>query len=262
MPTKRHEHVEVVPDHAALVTVAHELISAAAAISIGRRGFFRIALAGGSTPAPVYRALAEDRDIDWRRWQLFFGDERTVPPGHADSNYRMVRETLVDRLPVQPLVLRVPAEADPDVAAESYQTTVRKMVPGNPRAIGVNTPRFDMIVLGMGDDGHTASLFPHTQALHETERWVVANPVPQLNTTRITFTIPLINAARRVLFLVSGAGKADMLRQVLAGPDEPVRLPSQSIHPAAGNLVWLVDAPAYRAIEDEQDEAENESLRS
>ena len=255
MPTKRHEHVEVVTDHAALVSVACELITAAAAISIGRRGFFRIALAGGGTPAPVYRALAEDRDIDWRRWQLFFGDERTVPPDHPDSNYRMVRETLIDNLPIQPLVLRVPAEADPEAAADSYASTVRKMVPGNPRAIGVNTPRFDMILLGMGGDGHTASLFPHTQALHETERWVVANPVPQLATTRITFTLPLINAARRVLFLVSGADKADMVREVLAGPQDPERLPSQSVHPTAGNLIWLVDAPAYHAIEAETADA-------
>lgn len=251
MPMKRHEHVEVVDDLDALVQVSRELITAAAAISIGRRGFFRLALAGGTTPMPVYRALAEDPDIDWRRWQLFFGDERTVPPEHPDSNYRMVREALVDRLPVQPLVLRIPAEAEPDVAAESYALTVQKMVPGNARAVGTNTPRFDMILLGMGGDGHTASLFPHTPALDETERWVVANPVPQLDTTRITFTIPLINAARRVLFLVSGADKADMLRQVLAGPFEPARLPSQSIHPPVGNLVWLVDEAAYSAIEAE-----------
>lgn len=251
MPMKRHEHVEVVDDLDALVQVSRELITAAAAISIGRRGFFRLALAGGTTPMPVYRALAEDPDIDWRRWQLFFGDERTVPPEHPDSNYRMVREALVDRLPVQPLVLRIPAEAEPDVAAESYALTVQKMVPGNARAVGTNTPRFDMILLGMGGDGHTASLFPHTPALDETERWVVANPVPQLDTTRITFTIPLINAARRVLFLVSGADKADMLRQVLAGPFEPARLPSQSIHPPVGNLVWLVDEAAYSAIDAE-----------
>lgn len=251
MPMKRHEHVEVVDDLDALVQVSRELITAAAAISIGRRGFFRLALAGGTTPMPVYRALAEDQDIDWRRWQIFFGDERTVPPEHPDSNYRIVREALIDRLPVQPLVLRIPAEAEPDVAAESYALTVQKMVPGNPRAVGTNTPRFDMILLGMGGDGHTASLFPHTPALDETERWVVANPVPQLDTTRITFTIPLINAARRVLFLVSGADKAETLRQVLAGPFEPARLPSQSIHPPVGNLIWLVDAAAYSAIEAE-----------
>lgn len=250
MPSKRQEHTEVVPDKESLVNVACELITAAAAISIGRRGFFRIALSGGSTPKAIYAALAQDRDIDWRRWHLFWGDERTVGPNDVASNYRMVKETLLDQLPVQPgIVMRMLGEAEPEAAAASYASAIEELVPANYHVVTAGTPRFDMILLGMGDDGHTASLFPHTPALHETQQWVVANPVPQLNTTRLTFTIPLINAARRVLVLVSGAGKADRLHDVLTGPVDTNQFPSQSIHPVAGSLVWLVDADAFSTIE-------------
>jgi 6-phosphogluconolactonase len=250
MPSKRHEHTEVVPDKESLVNVACELITAAAAISIGRRGFFRIALSGGSTPRDVYAALAQDQDIDWRRWHLFWGDERTVAPHDADSNYRMVKETLLDQLPIQPgIVMRMLGEADPTAAAASYAAAIEELVPANYDSATASIPRFDMILLGMGSDGHTASLFPNTPALHETVRYVVANPVPQLNTTRLTITIPLINASRRVLVLVSGADKANRLQEVLTGPVDIDRLPSQSIHPVAGNLVWLVDSDAFSKIE-------------
>ena len=247
MPGKRQEITEVVPDQQSLTNVARELITAAAAISIGRRGFFRLALSGGSTPRPIYELLAQDPDIDWKRWQLFWSDERTVPPEHLESNYRMVRESLLDHLAIEPMVLRIPAEGDPAAAAAAYENTVRRMVPANPRVTANDLPRFDMILLGMGGDGHTASLFPNTAALDETERLVVANEVPQLNTTRITFTVPLINAARRVLFLVSGADKAEMLEQVISGPTG--QFPSQRIHLTAGNLIWLVDEPAFSAIQ-------------
>ena len=250
MPSKRQEHTEVVSDKESLINVACELITAAAALSIGRRGFFRVALSGGSTPKAVYEALAQDRDIDWRRWHLFWGDERTVAPDDAESNYRMVKETLLDKLSVQPgIVMRMLGEADPAAAAASYASAIEELVPANYHAITAETPRFDMILLGMGTDGHTASLFPGTSALHESRQWVVANPVPQLNTTRLTFTAPLINASRRVLVLVSGIDKADRLQEVLTGPVDPDRLPSQSIHPVAGSLVWLVDADAFSQIE-------------
>ena len=247
MPGKRQEITEVVPDQQSLTNVARELITAAAAISIGRRGFFRLALSGGSTPRPIYELLAQDPDIDWKRWQLFWSDERTVPPEHLESNYRMVRESLLDHLAIEPMVLRIPAEGDPAAAAAAYENTVRRMVPANPRVTANDLPRFDMILLGMGGDGHTASLFPNTAALDETERLVVANEVPQLNTTRITFTVPLINAARRVLFLVSGADKAEMLEQVISGPTG--QFPSQRIHLTAGNLIWLVHEPACPGIQ-------------
>ncbi len=250
MPSKRHEHTEVVPDKESLVNVACELITAAAAISIGRRGFFRIALSGGSTPRAVYAALAQDRDIDWRRWHLFWGDERTVAPDAQESNYRTVKETLLDQLSVQPgIVMRMLGEADPAAAAASYAAAIEELIPANYHSPTAGTPRFDMILLGMGNDGHTAGLFPNTAALHEKSRYVVANSVPQLNDTRLTFTIPLINASRRVLVLVSGANKAEKLQEVLTGPVDADRLPSQSIHLIAGNLVWLVDSDAFSRIE-------------
>ena len=250
MPLKRREQTEVVPNKEALVNVACELITAAAALSIGRRGFFRLALSGGSTPRAVYAALARDGDIDWRRWHLFWGDERPVAPDHADSNYHMVKETLLDKLDIQPgIVMRMLGEVDPAAAAASYEGTVRELAPANYRALTGSLPRFDMILLGMGDDGHTASLFPRTAALDEVERLVVANEVPQLGVTRLTFTAPLINASRRVLFLVSGAEKSGVLRDVITGPTDPHRLPSQLIHPVAGNLIWLVDREAFSAID-------------
>lgn len=162
----------------------------------------------------------------------------------------MVKETLLDQIPIQPgIVMRMLGEADPAAAAASYSSAIEELVPANYDAITGGVPRFDMILLGMGTDGHTASLFPSTPALHETDQWVVANPVPQLNTTRLTFTIPLINASRRVLVLVSGAEKAAKLQEVLTGPVDTDRLPSQSIHPIAGNLVWLVDEDAFSQIE-------------
>ena len=255
MPAKRHEHTEVVADNETLVNVACELITAAAAISIGRRGFFRIALSGGSTPRAIYSALAVDRDIDWRRWHLFWGDERPVAPDHAESNYRMVKEALLDKLAIQPgIVVRMLGEVDPAAAAASYEGTIRELVPCNDRAATGATPRFDMILLGMGDDGHTASLFPQTEALDETERLVVANAVPQQKVTRLTITAPLINASRRVLVLVSGLDKAAALHDVLTGPTDPRRRPSQLVHPIAGNLVWLVDQEAFSAIEADLEE--------
>jgi 6-phosphogluconolactonase len=244
--------VEVVPTRDDLVRVAHEIITAAAAIAVGQRQFFRIALAGGSTPKPVYAALAADPDIDWRTWQLFWSDERCVPPTSPDSNYRMVKETLLDKLARPPrLVMRMAGEGEPQAAALAYEQAVREMVPSNPKSATGPTPRFDLIVLGMGSDGHTASLFPHTLALGETEHLVVTNPVAQLATTRLTFTYPLINAARRVLVLVSGADKAAALRAVISGPFQPDLYPSQAVRPIDGTLTWLVDEPAFSEIEAE-----------
>lgn len=256
--------VEVLPTEEDLVRVASELVSAAALISISRRNAFRIALSGGSTPRPLYEHLSEDRDIDWRKWHLFWGDERNVPPTDPQSNYQMVREALLDRLQTPPgLVVRMAGELPPDEAALRYEQSVRELVPSFrveipdlaslPGAAETQpvafVPRFDMIVLGMGDDGHTASLFPYTPALSERERLVVANPVPQQNTTRITFTYPLINAARRILVLVSGEKKAAVLHEVLSGPIDPQQWPIQAISPLKGQLIWLVDEAAFALLE-------------
>lgn len=238
--------IQVVPAKSDLIAVACELITAAAAISINRRSFFRVALSGGSTPQPVYAALAEDRDVDWRPWQIFWSDERCVPPTSAESNYHMVKQALLDRLPQPPrMVVHMSGDSEPAAAAADYERGVRELVPANPASGAGDLPRFDLILLGMGADGHTASLFPHTEALHETERLVVANPVPALKTTRLTFTYPLINAARRVLILVSGEDKAATLRSVLHGPRNPELLPIQAVQPVDGIVTWLIDEPAF-----------------
>ena len=170
---------------------------------------------------------------------IFFGDERCVPPDDERSNYRMAREALLDRVPVPaPQVHRIPGERAPQSAAADYEQELRRCFPAAP------LPAFDLICLGLGDDGHTASLFPGTGALHEQERWVVAQPVAPPGVSRVTLTPPAINAARDVVFLVEGAGKARMLERVLAGPYEPDVLPAQIVRPIGGRLLWLVDAAA------------------
>lgn len=236
--------VRVTPTADDLAHVACEIIAAAATASIGRRRFFRIALAGGSTPRAVYRLLADDPYMDFRRWQIFWSDERCVPPTSPESNYRMAKEMLLDRLSEPPaLVFRMAGEGDPDAAALAYERAVRELVPPNPAAGTGETPRFDLILLGMGADGHTASLFPGSPALAEQARLVVATAAPT-GQPRLTFTYPLINAARRVLILVSGAEKAATLRAVRTQPPDPNRYPVQGVNPVRGNLTWLVDAAA------------------
>lgn len=246
------QNIEVVPTPADQALVAQQLIAAAAAVSIGKRGFFRVALSGGATPRPIYAALAEGENLNWERWQIFWSDERCVPPTSTESNYRLVKETLLDPLAQRGsaprMVVRMAGEGDPDAAAAAYERAVRESVPANPHSGAGRLPRFDLLLLGIGGDAHTASLFPHTPALDERERLVVANPVPKLNTTRLTFTFPLINAARRLLVVVNGAGKAAALREVLAGAPDPQRLPSQSIHPVDGTVTWLVDEAAYAEL--------------
>lgn len=195
-------------------------------------GVFRLSLCGGSTPAPVYTALALWPGIDWERVMLTFGDERPVAPDHAQSNYRMVKETLLDPSGIRPAnVLRIGGELAPREAAERCETHLRKLakLAGEPCFV------HDLTLLGMGDDGHTASLFPGTAALDEKERWVIENHVPQLDTWRITFTYPLVAASREVLFLVNGANKHARVREVLAG--DPA-FPASAI--TAGKVWWIV----------------------
>jgi 6-phosphogluconolactonase len=241
--------VQRLGSRADLVRVAAGLVRAAAAEAVARRGLFSIALAGGSTPKPLYETLAADQYIEWARWQLFWGDERTVPPDHPESNYRMVERVLLKSLSARrtppALVARMQGELPPDDAAALYAERLR-VLPTDPLAGAL--PRFDLVLLGMGADGHTASLFPHTPALTESEKWVAANPVPQLDTTRLTLTFPVLNAARHVLFLVSGADKADALRAVLEGPPDVATYPSQGVRPVAGRLTWLIDADASAAL--------------
>ena len=216
------------------VELAHEAIAA--------RGRFSVALAGGSTPKRVYELLATDefnQQIDWPHVHIFFGDERCVPPDHHDSNYRMAREALLSRvmLPLEN-VHRMVGEGDAVANARAYEEELRQFFDG------AQWPEFDLIMLGMGDDGHTASLFPGSRALSEEQAWVTANWVEKFDTFRITLTAPAINHAAHVMFIVTGAGKAERLPEVLKGPREPERLPSQLIKPTGGMLEWFTDRAA------------------
>jgi 6-phosphogluconolactonase len=201
---------------------------------------FTLTLSGGSTPKSLYTLLAsmEYRDqIEWSRVEIFFGDERTVPPDHCDSNYRMANEALLSKVPIVPHnVHRLRGEIEPNEAAKEYGQLLKQRFgdEGGP----------DLILLGIGDDGHTASLFPHTAALAEQKHRCVANEVPKLNTMRLTVTAPFINRAREVLVLAAGASKAPVLRQALEGPRDPQRLPIQMIAPTSGELIFLLDATA------------------
>lgn len=218
---------------------------------LGRRPQFTVALAGGSTPKALFERLAAAplRDeVEWKKIQWFWGDERSVPADHADSNFRMAREALLSRVDVDPeKIHRLRGEADPLCdAAKEYQQQLAQVL-GVP--VDGPPPSLDLVLLGMGNDGHTASLFPNTAALQEQEKWVVANDVPQQYTRRLTMTYPLLNAASIVMFLAAGAGKARILREVRQGPYEPQKLPAQGINPVGGRLWWYVDRAAASQLE-------------
>jgi 6-phosphogluconolactonase len=228
----------VYPDADSLARAAAEHFITLAAEAIAAPGRFAVALAGGSTPQATYALLATAvfaARVDWSRVHVFWGDERCVPPDHPDSNYRMAHEALLDKIPIPAEnVHRIQGERPPNMAAALYQAELEAV-------LGVNG-RFDLILLGMGTDGHTASLFPGTTALEERAHAVVAVYVQQLQAWRITLTLPVINAARHVLFLVSGTAKASALARVRAG--EP--LPAGLVQPTQGQLIWLVERNATR----------------
>jgi 6-phosphogluconolactonase len=205
-----------------------------------------VALAGGSTPRGLYRLLATDaryRDaVAWARVELFWGDERHVPPDHPDSNYGMAAAELLAHVPIHPArVHRIQGE-HPDVhaAAAAYEQDIRRTIPTD----GV-VPQLDLVLLGLGADGHTASLFPGTAAVRERDRLVVAHYVEAVQAERITMTLPLLNAARHVLFVVTGSDKADAVRRVL---DTGEPLPAAAVRPTQGELTWLVDRAAARDL--------------
>jgi len=231
--------IKVLPDPAAVAGEAAERVVRAAAEAIALAGRFSFVLAGGSTPKALYELLASERyrlRVDWPNVEIYFGDERTVGPDHADSNYRMASDALLSHVPInRENIHRMRGEIDPNEAAIEYGQLLKQN-------FGDDGP--DLVLLGMGDDGHTASLFPHTEALNETKHRAVANRVDKLNTWRITLTAPFINRAREVMMLVTGANKAKRLAEVLEGPKDPQRLPIQLIAPPNGKLVWLIDAAA------------------
>jgi len=229
-----------------LMRATAEEIALAARQAVNDRGRFTWALAGGSTPRAVYQLLASDyyrERMPWGAVHFFWGDERHVPPDHPDSNFRMAREAMLDHVPASAEnVHRVPAE-EPDArrAAAEYESTLRALF----ALASGERPRFDLILLGLGKDGHTASLFPGGDAVRERERLVVAPWVEAQQTFRITLTPPVLNHARRALFLVSGEEKADALHAVLEGAREPERYPAQIVE---GNRLWMVDRAAARRL--------------
>ena len=240
--------VRVFPTPQALFDAAAQSFVQETRAAVTARGRFTVALSGGSTPKGLFQVLATtDHDaLPWDRMFFFWGDERHVPPNNVESNYRMVMETLLSKVPVPPgNIFRVPAEdRDANQAASEYETVVRDFF-----GLGQGQfPRFDLILLGMGPDGHCASLFPQTAALQEKTRVFLANWVPKLQTYRLTFSAPVLNNARNVEFLVAGADKAPALREVLEGQQNADLYPSKLIKPADGNLVWMVDQAAAQNL--------------
>lgn len=221
---------------------AAELFVDAAARSIHARGRFNVALAGGSTPRALYANLAVDpfrKQVDWPNVHLFWGDERCVAPDHADSNYHMARETLIDHVSIPAgNIHRMQGELEPEAAAKAYGLLLKDYF-NNAKSGG-----FDLVLLGMGEDGHTASLFPHTSVLNEMKHRCAAVYVDKLAAWRITLTATMINTAHQICFMVTGENKARTLRDVLRGPHQPDHLPAQSIHPVSGDIIWMVDEPA------------------
>ena len=232
-------HVSATADESA--RQAAELVAALSERAVRDRGRFAVALSGGSTPRRLHAVLTSEeyrQRISWPHWRIFWGDERAVRPDHDESNYRMARETLLDHVALsQAHVHRIPTEFDPARAAGEYEQTIRQ-------ALHEDLPVFDLILLGMGDDGHTASLFPGSEALQEDKRLVTADWVAHLDAHRITFTLPLINRAAAVAFLVEGEHKAKMVRRVLNAESEEEPLPSSLVQPTDGELHWFLDSAA------------------
>jgi 6-phosphogluconolactonase len=243
--------VAIFPTPMVMAESAARLFAARAAEAVSARGRFTAALSGGKTPVALYRLLAKApyvSQIPWTRVHLFWGDERCVPPDHADSNYRTVRERLLDHVPIPPVnVHRMPGEMDPVEGAARYEEQLREFFAPH----GDGFPVFDFILLGLGEDGHTASLFPGTRAIRESARWVLGHYVDAQKGWRITLTPPVINAARTVVFIVSGAGKAAVLQEILEGPLRPDTLPAQIVRPAEGTLLWMVDREAAALLKGE-----------
>jgi 6-phosphogluconolactonase len=241
--------VLIFPDLRTLSEAAAERVVRRGESAHAERGEFAIALAGGETPHTLYATLAREpfrSAIRWERVRVFWGDERCVPPQDPRSNFRMAQDALLSLVPIPPQnIHRMPAErADLASAAREYADVLRSHLPRT----ADGWPRFDLILLGLGEDGHTASLFPHAPVLTETRSAVAAYHVPHLRADRMTLIPPVLNRAREVLFLVSGAEKAHALWVVLEGPRQPEAVPAQVVRPLDGSLVWLVDEAAAQEL--------------
>ncbi len=239
--------IRVVASVEELSHLAAETMVLRAVDAIRERGRFIVALSGGSTPTSLFELLASPpfvSRIDWSHVHVCWGDERCVSPADARSNYRTACDVLLDHVPIPDAhVHRMRGEAVPEVAAAAYEVELRTLFDA-PEPQGTDFPSFDLILLGVGDDGHTASLFPKGAALYEQSRWAVAEYVESVAMWRITLTLPLINASRDVLFLVAGTDKADVVRQLFAAPTLAESLPAARVAPSRGHLQWILDRAA------------------
>jgi len=234
--------IQILPMPADLFQAAAEGFTRVGREAIAARNRFTVALSGGSTPKSLYSLLAEKyASFDWSHTYLFFGDERHVPPDQPDSNYRMVNEALLSKISIPASnIFRVKAEnPDAQAVAADYEEQIRTFFQLKPGEF----PRFDLILLGMGPDGHTASLFPDSAGLKENSRLVIANWVEKFKTDRLSLTFPVLNSAAEAMFMASGPDKADMVHQILEGTTSPP-YPAQQVQPANGKLVWMLDEPA------------------
>ena len=233
--------LQTFPNLESLSQAAAGLFARLAADAVKTRGRFSVALSGGGTPRRAYEILAQPpfrEQVSWDCTHVFWGDERCVDPADPRSNTRLAREALLDRVPLPGTQIHpLSCSPSPESGAQNYENLLREFFGGGP-------PRLDLIFLGLGENGHTASLFPGDPALNERERWTAPVQVAGENLARVTLTVPLINEAAVVAFLVAGAAKAGVLRKVLQGPRDPRRLPAQLINPGGGELYWLVDREA------------------
>jgi len=238
--------IRILADGAAIAKRAAQEFVQAAAEAVRIKGSFNVALAGGSTPKALYSLLVNDpalrSQVPWDKMHLFFGDERHVAPDHPDSNFRMALEAMISKSPLKPeQVTRIKGEyPDAEEAALEYEKALREYF----KVKADEYPRFDLVLAGMGNEGHTLSLFPGTKALHPDGRLVVRNWIGKLYTERITLTAPAANNAALIIFMVTGVDKAPALKAVLEGPFEPDQLPAQLLQPQNGKLLWLVDTAA------------------
>ncbi|MEX0829289.1 MAG: 6-phosphogluconolactonase [Nitrospirales bacterium] len=234
-----------------------DLFEAAAQIVVQAVSFRRepdhlssVALSGGSTPQGLFARLVAEpfrSQVDWSSIHVFWGDEREVPPDHADSNFRMAKEHLLDRVPIpMDQVFRMEGECQAQDAADRYEDVLQRVFSLKNKEV---VPRFDLILLGMGPDGHTASLFPETSVLRETTRWVAAPWVEKLHTHRITLTPPVLNAAHHIVFVVSGLDKSLAVQAVLEGPSQPSQFPAQLVNPVQGEVIWLLDSESASQLQ-------------
>jgi 6-phosphogluconolactonase len=238
--------VFIAPSSQAWIDRSVDSILQAASGSIQQRGQFSLVLSGGSTPRPVYQALAQPGkagEIDWYRTHIFWGDERAVPPGHPDSNYRMAKQALLDHVSLPPEnIYRIHGEFHHQDSAKDYQGQIKNY-------FGNQEQRFDLVLLGLGADGHTASLFPESEALEENHLWAAANYAPSQQAWRITLTYPALLNSHQVIFLVKGSGKAEIVKRIIQDPQNSTQFPAAAVAAGHPNLTWVLDQDAASLLE-------------